>query len=114
MDLTYATLLFFGGEQIRIYREAELAYIISDIEDPTNHLIYDKTTGISSSILHMVDSALPTESFQILKPTENQISHEGAKVWKMFFDGSCSKEGVGAGIVLISHLKESFTFSFKL
>lgn len=32
----------------------------------------------------------------------------------MFFDGSCSKEGAGAGIVLISPLKESFTFSFKL
>jgi len=32
----------------------------------------------------------------------------------MFFDGSCSKEGVGTGIVLISPLKESSIFSCKL
>ena len=32
----------------------------------------------------------------------------------MYFDGSCSKEGDGVGIILISSLKESFIFSFKL
>jgi hypothetical protein len=30
MDLSYATILFFGGEHKRMYREAQLAYIISD------------------------------------------------------------------------------------
>jgi len=32
----------------------------------------------------------------------------------MFFDGSSSKEGVGAGIVLTSPANEVFTFSYKL
>jgi hypothetical protein len=30
MDLTYATILVFGGEQRILYREAQLAYIVSD------------------------------------------------------------------------------------
>ena len=32
----------------------------------------------------------------------------------MFFDGSSSKEGAGAGIVLTSPANEVFTFSYKL
>ena len=63
MDLTYAIGPIFGWEQRRLYREAQLAYIISDNKDPTNHPIYDRTIGIGSSILHMDDSALPTEIF---------------------------------------------------
>jgi hypothetical protein len=30
MDLTYATIPVFGGEHKRLYREAQLAYIVSD------------------------------------------------------------------------------------
>ena len=30
MDLTYATIPLFGGDHRRLYREAQLAYIISD------------------------------------------------------------------------------------
>jgi hypothetical protein len=40
MDLSYATLPVFGGEHKRIYREEQLAYIISDEANPTNHPIY--------------------------------------------------------------------------
>ena len=35
-------------------------------------------------------------------------------MWKIYFDGSFSKEGDGPGIVLLSPLKESSNFSFKL
>jgi ribonuclease HI len=35
-------------------------------------------------------------------------------VWKMFFDGSCSKEGLGVGIVIISPSKEVISLSYKL
>ena len=31
---------------------------------------------------------------------ENPISHTDESLWKMYFDGSCSKNGVGVGIVL--------------
>ena len=60
MDLTYAIVPVFGGEQRRIYREVQLAYIISHIKYLTNHLIYARKTGVSSTILHIDDYALPT------------------------------------------------------
>jgi hypothetical protein len=44
MDLTYATIVVFGGEQRRLYREAQLAYIISDEANPTNHPIFSLDT----------------------------------------------------------------------
>jgi hypothetical protein len=34
MDLTYATIPVFGGEHRRLYREAQMAYIVSDEETP--------------------------------------------------------------------------------
>jgi hypothetical protein len=34
-DLSYATILVFGGEHIRLYKEAQLSYIISDEGNPT-------------------------------------------------------------------------------
>jgi ribonuclease HI len=36
------------------------------------------------------------------------------EIWKMYFDGSSSKEGSGVGIVLISPLKEVVSLSYKL
>jgi hypothetical protein len=37
MDLSYATVLVFGGELKRLYRENKLAYIISDGTNSVNH-----------------------------------------------------------------------------
>ena len=36
-DLSYATVPVFGGENRRLYREVQLAYIISDERNPTNY-----------------------------------------------------------------------------
>ena len=41
MDLSYATIPIFGGENIRLYRELQYAYIVTDDKNPTNHHIYD-------------------------------------------------------------------------
>jgi hypothetical protein len=51
MDLTYSTILIFGGEQSRLCREAQLAYIVSDEADPTNHPIFALDTDLGSSLL---------------------------------------------------------------
>jgi hypothetical protein len=51
MDLTYATILVFGGEHRRLYREAQLAYIINDETNPTNHPIFALATDLGSSLL---------------------------------------------------------------
>jgi hypothetical protein len=51
MDLSYATIPVFWGEHRRMYREAQLAYIISDESNPTNHPIYAVDTELGSIIL---------------------------------------------------------------
>jgi hypothetical protein len=53
MDLTYATIPVFGGEHIRLYREAHLAYIISDEANPTNHPIFALDTDLGSILLQL-------------------------------------------------------------
>jgi hypothetical protein len=50
MDLSYDTILVLGGEHRRLYREAQLAYIISDEENPTNHPIFSFDIDLGSSI----------------------------------------------------------------
>ena len=53
MDLTYATILVFGGEHRRLYREAQLAYIVSDEANPTNHPIFALDTDLGTSLLQI-------------------------------------------------------------
>jgi hypothetical protein len=59
MDLTYATIPVFGGEHRRLYRESQLAYIISDEADPTNHPIFALDTELGSSLLQFTDAPEP-------------------------------------------------------
>jgi len=56
MDLTYATIPVFGGEHRRLYKEAQLAYIISDEADPTNHPIFALDIDFGSSLLQLTDA----------------------------------------------------------
>ena len=55
-DLYYATVLVFGGENRRFYREAQLAYIISDEKNPTNHPIYAVDINFGACILQIEES----------------------------------------------------------
>jgi hypothetical protein len=59
MDLTYDTIPVFGGEHRRLYREAQLAYIISDEENSTNHPIFSLDTDLGSSILQITNAPKP-------------------------------------------------------
>jgi hypothetical protein len=71
MDLSYATIPVFGGEHRRLYREAQLAYIISDEANPTNHPIYAVDTDLGSSILQLTD--VPQTPLEIRKITSNNV-----------------------------------------
>jgi len=66
-DLSYATILVFGGESRRLYKEAQLAYIISDEKNPTNHPIYAMDTDFGACILQIEESE--KASMQVKKPT---------------------------------------------
>ena len=102
MDLTYATIPVFGGEHRRLYREAQLAYIISDEADPTNHPILALDTDLGSSLLQITET--PEAPFQIKKKPifNHEIPPPTTSVWKMFFDKTSSSEDAGAGVVLVS------------
>jgi hypothetical protein len=65
MDLTYVTIPVFGGEHRIFYREAQLAYIVSDEANPTNHPIYALDTDLGSSLLQVTDK--PETPLQIRK-----------------------------------------------
>lgn len=55
-DLSYATVPVFGGESRRLYKEAQLAYIISDERNPTNHPIYAVDTDFGACIIQIEET----------------------------------------------------------
>jgi ribonuclease HI len=114
MDLTYATIPVFGGEHRRLYREAQLAYIVSDEANPTNHPIYALDTDLGSSLLQFTDE--PETPLQIRKQLslDQGMSPPTTSVWKMFFDGASSSIGAGAGVVFKSPSQEIISLSYKL
>eukprot|EP00253_Pinus_taeda_P007164 PITA_07164 len=93
-DLSYAIVPVFEGEIRRLYKEAQLAYIISDERNPTNHPIYAINTNFGACILHIEESQLA--SMQLRKSVFQITKEEGAQIWDMFFDGDFSKEVAGA------------------
>lgn len=51
---------------------------------------------------------------QLRKLVCQSTKEEGPQIWDMFFDGACSKEATGAGVVLVSHTQECIHLSFEL
>jgi hypothetical protein len=114
MDLTYATIPVFGGEHRRLYREAQLAYIVSDEANPTNHPIYAMDTDLGSSLLQFTDEPDPPLHIRKQHSPDQGMSPPATSVWKMFFDGASSSIGAGAGVVFKSPSQEIISLSYKL
>jgi hypothetical protein len=114
MDLTYATIPVFGGEHRRLYKESQLAYIVSDEANPTNHPIFSLDTDLGSSLLQVTET--PKAPLQIRKKPilHQEIPPPATYVWNMFFDGSSSRMGAGAGVVFVSPCQETISLSYKL
>jgi hypothetical protein len=93
MDLPYDTIPIFCGEHRRLYREAQLAYIISDEENPTNHPLFSLDTDLGFSILQLTDTHEPPLEIRKQSVTFCEESPLTTSIWKMFFDGASSKEG---------------------
>jgi hypothetical protein len=96
MEMKYATVPVFGGEKRRIYRETKFAYVVSDQNNPVNHPIYEIKIDLGYCILS-IDGITELESI----PTYDDLKLEG--VWKLYFDGACSKDGSKARIEMISN-----------
>jgi ribonuclease HI len=114
MDLTYSTIPEFGGERRILYREAQLAYIVSDEEDPTNHPIFALETDLGSSLLHLTDTPEAPLEFRKQPISYPKIPPPTIFVWNMFFDGASSSEGAGARVVFVSPCQETISISYKL
>jgi hypothetical protein len=114
MDLTYATIPVFGGEYRRLYREAQLAYIVSDEENPTNHPIYALDTDLGSSLLQLTVESDPPLQIRKHLSLEQRMPSPTTSVWKMFFDAASSSIGAGAGVVFKSPSREIISLSYKL
>jgi hypothetical protein len=112
MDLSYATIPIFGGVNRRLYRESQLAYVISDKQNPSNHPIYSVDTCMGSCILQIDDSLLDALLLRKLAVQSTEAVEDD--LWTMFFDGACTKELARAGVVLISPSKKTSHLSFKL
>ena len=109
MDMSYATIPIFGGEFRRLYRETKLAYIVSDHQNPTNHPIYAEEKESGSYILPLTDECDRSNS-KTSKEQKNKLIDEpnpiSNQLWKLYFDGSSSREGSGAWVVLIAPIDQ--------
>jgi hypothetical protein len=99
MDLTYATIPVFGGENRRLYREVRLAYIVNDHRNPRNHPIYVVEDGIGSFVFHLDDDE---PEISVIQRRDQPMNGQQNKVWNMSFDGSSLNDVFAAGILLIS------------
>ena len=68
LHMSYAIVPIFGGEYRILYRGTQLAYIVSDHENPTNHPIYVVEQDMGLSILHTTNDE--TRCLTILKPSD--------------------------------------------
>ena len=114
MDLTYATIPLFGGEHRRLYRESQLAYIISDEANPTNHPIFALDTDLGFSVLQLTNSPKPPLQIRKQPTISPKLPPSITTVSKMFFDGASSREGAGAGVFFVSPARETISLSYKL
>lgn len=111
MDMSYTTIPVFG-EQRRLYKESRMAYMFNNEDKPQKFPVYAMEIELGSSILFN----------EITNNTKNQCVEKKQKVeeidrkgwWHMSFDGTAGRDGVGAGISIISLGDESMFFSYKL
>lgn len=123
MDMSYATIHVFGQPR-RLYKETLMSYMVSNKEMPNNNLIYSVHSNMDSFILYnhlcleeeiqnMVNLLEEKESDLQENKSEHKDEYDG--LWNIDFDGVVSKEGVGAGLlIVIPKMDKSKLCSFKL
>jgi hypothetical protein len=123
MDISYATIPIFIHDR-RIYREVLLKYMVSSKTQPNNHPIYAINTEVGSSIFYN-DLSFKEEYPTTFMTTDEETVWETIecidlkdrgenKVWNMSFDGTVSREGVGADVWVSPPKAGTKLFSYKL
>jgi hypothetical protein len=99
LDMTYATIPIFGGQFTWLYKETQLAYTISDPQNPNNYPVYVADQDLGNCILSFDNSEnnCTEESYlDEIKTEKTDKNVYSTGTWKMFFDGASSCEGAGA------------------
>ena len=113
MDLTYATVPVFGGQERRLYRETRFVKMVTRADCSDNSPIYNKEGDFSCFRLEEnQDYAHETLFGQIQAEQPKEEQESG--IWTLHFDGANSREGNGAGVLLISPAGKWVPLSFKL
>ena len=77
MDLSYATIPVFGGENRRLYRELQFAYIVTDDKNPTNHPLYSVDKELGTCMIHYSDDDNTAGCYKLKR--NNQLNAAGNK-----------------------------------
>jgi ribonuclease HI len=97
---TYATIPIFGGQFTRMYKEARLAYTVSEPKNPNNYPVYVSDQELGNFILSIDDYFEECIEEENKKIEVSKKNREG--MWKMFFDGASSCEGEGNGFLFMA------------
>jgi len=86
MDILFATILVYGGEHLRLYREFRLLHTICRSNQAKNHPIYVVDLDFGCFQLSLQNSSNTQLSIEntISKPKIVELD-----IWKFYFDGSC-------------------------
>lgn len=113
LDITCATIPTFGGEKRRLYRESRFVKIVTSAKGSKNSPVYGKESDLSCLFLEEYEAITEETSIHLTWPSEYQHASE-SKVWRLYFDGSNSKEGNGVGVLLVSPEVCLIPLSFKM
>lgn len=113
LDLTYATIPTFGGEQRRLYRESQFVKTMTPTKGLENSPVHGKDNGISYLFLEDDENLLEEAIVHLTRQLKYQHLNEN-EVWNLYFDGENSKDGKRAGILLVSPKGSMMPLSFEL
>ena len=90
-----------------------MAYLVSDSRHPNNHPIYSIDKNIGSCMLQLSDEIEGVLQVQKYIPVQVK-KEEPDGLWQMYFDGSSSKDGARAGLLILATLEEIWGLKWAL
>jgi len=110
MDISYATILVQGVE-VMLYRKKMVED--QNIEDRYKTK-EDHANFFNTNIDHFMGYYSDDDHSLDILPSNPVISICGTSyLWMLYFDGGCSREGLGVGIALVSPDGEQLGMSFR-
>lgn len=108
-DLSFATF-DIEGKSIRVSRETRTPHMIEENEEDSMNYFLDTDMGYFQVQEKEMEGKV--QPLFLAKDKDNLADHND--LWTFYFDGESSKEGAGAGVLLISPNSKTFKFCFTL